>query len=121
MRPSLEAIQRFDPIRVRRRFLDGFAPEDTTLLLCDDRLAGFYVLRRRPHEHYLDHFYLGAGFRGTGLGRKIIAGLQQGAREARMPIRLMALKGSPANDFYRTCGFELVGEEPLDLVYRWQP
>ncbi|WP_235865369.1 GNAT family N-acetyltransferase [Alloyangia mangrovi] len=121
MRPSLEALGRFDPQRVRRRFLDSFDPAETTILLQGDQLAGFFVLRRRPEEHYLDHLYLAAQARGLGLGRRVMEELQEEARAAGVPIRLMALKGSPANRFYRACGFEPVGEEPFDILYRWQP
>ena len=121
MRPSLEALGRYDPLRVRRRFLDSFDPAETVVLLQGDQLAGFFVLRRRPEEHYLDHLYLAAQARGLGLGRRVITGLQDDARAAGVPIRLMALKGSPANRFYRACGFEAVGEEPFDVLYRWQP
>ncbi|WP_353473429.1 GNAT family N-acetyltransferase [Salipiger sp. H15] len=121
MRPSLEALGRYDPERVRRRFLDGFVPEDTTVLMHGERIAGFLVLRERPEELYLDHLYLGAGSRGRGLGRAVVAEVQQQARAAGLPIRLMALKGSPANAFYRACGFEPVGEDTFDILYRWQP
>lgn len=121
MRPSLEALGRYDPERVRRRFLDGFVASDTVVLLRGEEIAGFYVLRQRPGELYLDHLYLAEGARGLGLGRRVIGRLQQEARAAGLPIRLMALKGSPANAFYRACGFEPVGEEAFDILYRWQP
>lgn len=32
MRPSLEAVGRFDPVRARKRFLDGFVPDQTQVL-----------------------------------------------------------------------------------------
>ncbi len=120
MRPSLEALGRYDPLRVRRRFLDSFVPAETTVLLNVEQIIGFFVLRQRPDEHYLDHLYLADQARGLGLGRRVVAELQQDARAAGLPIRLMALKGSPANGFYRACGFEAVGEERFDILYRWQ-
>jgi hypothetical protein len=55
MRPSLEAVGRFDPVRARARFLDGFIPEDTQVLCVGGRTAGFQVVRRRPDHLYLDH------------------------------------------------------------------
>lgn len=120
MRPSLEALGRYDPLRVRRRFLDSFVPAETTVLLNVEQIIGFFVLRQRPDEHYLDHLYLADQVRGLGVGRRVVAELQQDARAAGLPIRLMALKGSPANGFYRACGFEAVGEERFDILYRWQ-
>ncbi len=121
MRASLEAMGRFDPERAAQRFLSAFIPEDTEILYIEDRIAGFYVLRRHPDHLYLDHLYLSPDFQGLGLGGKVIAALQDQARSAGLPIRLMALNGSPANDFYRRAGFRLVSFDALDSTYIWHP
>ena len=42
------------------------------------------------------------------------------AREVGLPIRLMALRESPANDFYLSCGFVLESADELDNHYVWQ-
>lgn len=121
MRPSLEAVGRFDPERARRRFLDGFCASETMLIQIDGATAGFVVVRRRADHLYLDHLYLGAAFQGGGIGRSVIEGLQAEARVSGLPIRLMALNGSPANDFYRSCGFDIVSKDALDTHYVWTP
>ena len=121
MRPSLEAAGRFDPDRARARFLETFRPADTRLLLEEDRLAGFYVLRSRDDHLYLDHLYLAPEHQGRGAGRHIVQSIQQEARAANLPIRLMALNVSDANRFYQSCGFRAVGQDDLDTRYEWTP
>lgn len=121
MRPSLEAIRRFDPDRARNRFLRSFEPADTRLVVCAGELVGFYVLRRCEDHLYLDHLYLCADWQGKGIGRRIVAGIQEEAEALLLPLRLMALRGSPANGFYRSCGFEVTRTDTLDIYYQWRP
>lgn len=121
MQPSLEAVGRFDPARARSRFLDRFVPEETTCLHIGSELVGLYVLRRRDDHLYLDHLYFTDACQGQGLGREVVATLQSEARKAGLPIRLMALRGSPANGFYLSCGFTRAGEDEFDIHYEWVP
>jgi len=120
MRPSLEAIGRFDPVRARERFLASFDPADTTLVFMGDALAGFLVVRKRRDHLYLDHLYICPEHQGAGLGRQIVRSVQVTASKAGKPIRLMALKDSPANGFYKSCGFDFVRSEGFDNHYAWE-
>lgn len=119
MRPSLEAVGRFDPERARSRFLATYNPQDTQLVHVGDELAGFYVVRDRPDHLYLDHVYIRSERQGTGLGRSIVRSVQDRAREIGLPLRLTALRGSPANAFYLSCGFVQERSDELDNYYTW--
>jgi len=119
MRPSLEAVGRFDPARARDRFLARYDPAETQLIHFGARLAGFFVVRRRSDHHYLDHLYICPGHQGGGLGRQVVQVIQQTATEAALPIKLMALKGSPSNAFYLSCGFVLLATDEFDNHYIW--
>ena len=44
MRESLEAVDRYDFVRVKERFLSGFLPELTHKILVDGQVAGFYMV-----------------------------------------------------------------------------
>lgn len=121
MRPSLEAVGRFDPDRVRNRFLGAFQPSETRIVHVGNKVAGFFVVRHRADHLYLDHLYLAAAFQGQGLGREIVEALQADATRLSLPIRLMALNGSPANEFYLSCGFAFVSADALDTIYEWVP
>ncbi|MEO4000434.1 GNAT family N-acetyltransferase [Mesorhizobium sp. CAU 1732] len=121
MRPSLEAAGRFDPDRARQRFLDSFRAEDTSLICLGDSVAGFYVVRRKSDHLYLDHLYVIAAFQGLGIGRRVVDDLKIEAEMHALPIRLMALNGSPSNDFYQSLGFRVVSADDLDTIYEWLP
>jgi hypothetical protein len=43
MKESLENIGRFDPQRARERLVENFRPEDTTLVIADGKVIGFYA------------------------------------------------------------------------------
>jgi GNAT superfamily N-acetyltransferase len=121
MRPSLEAIGRFDRDRARRRFIDSFNPSDTVVVRQEDSIIGFYVVRKRPTDLYLDHLYIRADSQGLGIGSKIIENLKQEVFGKNLSISLVALKGSSANQFYQSRGFKLVKEEEFDNHYLWNP
>lgn len=121
MRSSLEAAGRFDPVRARDRFLNTFRAADTKIILKDDEVAGFFVVRRCVDHLYLDHLYVKLAFQGHGIGRRVIKDLKAEAGITQLPIRLMALNGSPANEFYRSCGFKFVSKDTLDTHYEWTP
>ena len=121
MRPSLEAVGRFDLHRARVRFLDGFSPEQTQIILFDGTLAGFAVVREAVDHLYLDHLYVLPEYQGLKIGRAVIHDLQRRAQSVSLPVRLMALQGSPANAFYRRCGFHLRSSDAFDNHYEWRP
>lgn len=120
MRPSLEAVGRFDPIRARERFLSTFSPNETRLIHLQNDLVGFYVVRRRPDHLYLHHLYIRTDRQGLGLGRKIVNQIQKEAKDAKLPIKLIALKNSHSNAFYVSCGFVLQSSDELDNYYQWR-
>lgn len=119
MKPSLEALGRFDEERVRSRFLDTFVPSESKKIIEDDQLVGFFVVRNRLDHLYLDHLYIDPKMQGRGLGAKVIAWVKEIAREVNLPIRLGALKGSKANEFYITNGFLKTHEDEFDIYYEW--
>jgi GNAT superfamily N-acetyltransferase len=119
MRPSLEAVGRFDPERVRARFLSTFVAADTFALRRDGAIIGFYVRRRRKDHLYLDHLYIRRDCQGLGLGRQVVERVQEEARRLALPIRLLALADSPANGFYIAHGFRFERSEGVDNHYAW--
>ena len=121
MRPSLEAVGRFDPVRARDRFLDSYCAADTKIIHTNGGVAGFFVVRKHVGHLYLDHLYVSTTFQGRGIGRGVIDLLKTEARSAALPIHLIALNGSPANEFYKSCGFEFVSKDALDTLYEWMP
>lgn len=119
MRPSLEAIGRFDPLRARKRFLDSFRCDNTTRLLVEDKLVGFYATEWKEGFLWLNHLYICPGFQSRGIAGSVIHELKQYAVDRALTIRLMALKGSRSNVFYQHQGFSLIEVLEFDNVYEW--
>ncbi|MEJ8473463.1 GNAT family N-acetyltransferase [Roseibium algae] len=121
MRPSLEAIGRFDSTRVRTRFLEGFISEDTWQIRDDNQLAGFFVLRSKEDHLYLDHLYIAPDCQGRGIGNVVMKVVKAKATLKCQPIRLRSLKIGPSNGFYQSQGFRITSSDDLDNWYEWLP
>lgn len=117
MRPSLEQIGRFDPQRARERFTNDFLPDRTFHVLHQGRTAGFFALERQPDALHLRHLYLHPDYQREGLGTQVLRRILADARRHGCSVQLAALRGSPANAFYRRHGFIQVREEEWDIHY----
>ena len=119
MKESLENIGRFDPQRARERLVENFRPEDTTLVIADNKVIGFYATLQQEHALKLEHLYIDPVYQGPGIGRTALDRVKDKARQSSQHIILFALKGSKANLFYTRNGFTQYGEEAFDNLYRW--
>jgi GNAT superfamily N-acetyltransferase len=117
MKESLEAVGRFDTERVRRRFLDGFEPSYTRVIVVSGERVGFLVVREAESHLLLDHLYIEPAAQGIGLGSAVLRTVIEEARESKKALRLGALKNSLANVFYKKHGFELERVEEWDNCY----
>ena len=119
MKPSLEALGRFDEERVRGRFLETFVPSETKKLTENGQLVGFFVIRHKPDHVHLDHLYVDPDMQSRGFGAQVIAWTKEISLDVDLPIRLSALKGSRSNDFYLSHGFVETHETEFDIHYEW--
>ena len=88
----------------------------------DGKRVGLLTLRREGEAcWHLDHLYIEPKAQGLGVGAWALQEAQAEAAEARRGIELEALQLSDANRFYRRHGFQLIGADPLDCQYRWEP
>jgi ribosomal protein S18 acetylase RimI-like enzyme len=121
MRPSLEAVGRFDPERAKSRFLEGFEPTLTREIRLGGKRVGFVVVRPVGDHLLLEHLYVSPGNQGCGLGSGALRAVIAEARAAKLVLRVGALKMSPSNAFYRKHGFELEREAEWDNYYALEP
>ena len=118
MRPSLERVGRWHPVRARRRFRGAFSPATTRLILVEGALAGCVALKPQGETLELDQFYLRPEFQGGGLGSAVLHRLLADADAAGRPVVLTVLRDSDAIRFYERHGFVQTGAEDWDLFYR---
>ncbi|MCR5869224.1 GNAT family N-acetyltransferase [Aquincola sp. J276] len=117
MQPSLERVGRFDPQRARQRLLASFDPQYTRWIVADGQQVGVLVLRPQADAWLLDHLYLRPGCQGQGIGAAVMRLVLAEVDAAGAALRVVALRGSDANRFYRRHGFGLVQEDAHDLYY----
>jgi len=119
MKPSLEAVGRFDPIRARERFLSSFNSVNTTKIMHESELVGFMVVLEKGDHIWLDHLYIEPDCQGRALGTHALDRVKVEALKQNLPIRLCALKESASNRFYQAQGFVFQHEEQWDNYYQF--
>ncbi|WP_211298588.1 GNAT family N-acetyltransferase [Kineococcus rhizosphaerae] len=115
LRPSLERLGRYDDVRVRERFLSGFAPERTQVLRGPAGPVGSLALRPAPDGVWLEHFYLDVPVQGRGVGTAALSAVTRAADASGTTVRLDVLQRSDARRLYERHGFVLDHEDPVDV------
>jgi GNAT superfamily N-acetyltransferase len=117
MRPSLERIGRFDPVRARERLLHGLLLKFTRHIVWRGERVGFLAFKRADAAFELDHLYIRPGSQGLGIGGAALAELFREADAAGLPIQVSVLRDSDSNRFYLRHGFVRVGTSEWDVHY----
>jgi GNAT superfamily N-acetyltransferase len=114
LRADLERLGRFDPIRVRQRFLLAFDPALTKVVLVDGPEAGSVAVRPDADSLWIEHFYVAADLQGRGVGSRVLRRLLTDHASQRT-FRLNVLQGSRARALYERNGFVVESEDPVDV------
>ncbi len=117
MRESLERIGRFDPVRARERFREGFSPEFTRHVLVAGKRVGFVVVKPRVDGLLLDHLYIKPDAQGSGIGSIVLRQIFTKTDAAALTVYVGALKESASNRFYTRHGFQCVEAGEFDNYY----
>lgn len=120
MRVDLERLGRFDPVRVRQRFLTGFSADDTSIIELDGEPVGCIAVRVEPESTWIEHFYLASRVQGQGIGGQVLRAILADQDDKR-PIRLNVLSGSPARRLYERYGFVLESQDEIDVYLIYEP
>lgn len=114
MHDDLERLGRWGPVRVRQRFLDGFRPQNSVVIVVDGVAAGMIAVRPEAREKWIEHFYLAPETQGRGIGGAVFGQILEQHDDER-PFRLNVLRGSAARRLYERHGFALESEDAVDL------
>ncbi|WP_245884662.1 GNAT family N-acetyltransferase [Glaciihabitans tibetensis] len=114
MQPDLERLRRFDPVRVRQRFLDAFDPARTSVILVNGSDVGLIAVRSEDDAHWIEHFYLQSSIQGLGVGSEVLRSMIDAHGDGR-PFRLNVLQGSPARRLYERHGFVFEHADPVGV------
>lgn len=114
LRPDLERLSRFDPVRVRQRFLEAFDPASTRVVVVDGQEAGSIAVRADEASVWIEHFYLSPQLQGRGTGSAVLKSRLAVGTEGR-PFRLNVLRGSRAQALYERHGFVVERADAVDV------
>ncbi|OUM05791.1 GNAT family N-acetyltransferase [Pseudomonas syringae] len=117
MRESLERVGRFDPVRARERFREGFSAMYTHYIQVDGSKVGFMAVKPTSDGLLLDHLYIKPAAQGLGIGSAVLRQVFAQADATASTIRVVALKESDSNRFYVRHGFQLVESGEFDNYY----
>lgn len=121
MQPDLQRLGRYDPVRVRQRFLDAFVPHHTRVVVLDGKDVGLVCVRAEDDAFWIEHFYLSPECHGQGMGGEVLAAVMADASDGVRPFRLNVLQGSPARRLYERHGFVLEHEDRIDVYLKAEP
>ncbi|MDQ0642490.1 GNAT family N-acetyltransferase [Microbacterium murale] len=111
LRDDLERLGRFDPVRVRERFLTAFNVTLTRIIVVGGADVGSIAVRPAEDGTWIEHFYLDAALQGQGIGSGVLGSVL--AEQSH--FRLNVLQGSRARHLYERHGFELDYEDEVDV------
>jgi GNAT superfamily N-acetyltransferase len=121
MRPSLEALGRFDPERARERLASTFASEHMHHIVRGNERLGLLTLRPTASALWMDHLYIDPAYQGQGIGAWAMDVACALADQRRLPLHLLVLKQSPAIRFYANNGLQTLREGEWDIELRREP
>jgi GNAT superfamily N-acetyltransferase len=91
------------------------------VVLVDGEPGGrLYVCRQPDHILVLDVALL-PGFRGRGIGTRLLADVQAEAVASAKPLRIHVERFNPALRLYARLGFGLIADEGVYLHLEWRP
>ena len=115
LRESLERLNRYDPRRVRARFLNGFRAEETSVVQLGEQPVGSLALRPDGESTWVEHFYLASAVQGRGLGSALLTLVTARADALGEVLRLNVLQHSAARRLYDRHGFVVDSADDVDV------
>lgn len=117
LRPDLEPLVGWDPVRSRARVEEHFSTAHTRMILADGAVAGTITVRPDGDESWLEMFYLDTAFQGRGIGTAVLRTVLAETPPAH-DLRLQVLVGSAARRLYERHGFVVEHDDGIDIWMR---
>ena len=102
MKPYVELTHEWDSTKFR----EHFDPKIIKIIQADGIDIGMLKVEEREDCIYLGDIQIDSGYRGKGIGTKLIKTVIRSGNLAKKPIRLRVLKGNPARELYVRLGFK---------------
>jgi ribosomal protein S18 acetylase RimI-like enzyme len=97
-----------------------FADARFNVIECDGEDAGRLIVWRGQDEMRLVDIALLSGFRGRGIGERLVRSILEEAAELGLPVRIHVERSNPAHRLYARLGFVPIGEQGLYFLLEWR-
>ena len=102
-------------------YQEHYAGASFDVILVAGQPAGRLYVARWPKEIRIIDIAFVPGFRGRGLGTRLIADLQREANGRGVPLTIHVERLNPALRLYERLGFELAEDKGVYLFLHWKP
>ena len=106
---------------MREGYRRAFPAAESAIVLLAGRPIGRAVVDRGGEAIHLVDLALLGPERNRGLGTQLLRQWLTEAAQARRPLRLSVVQGSPARRLYARLGFRQIGDEEVYEVLEWRP
>jgi GNAT superfamily N-acetyltransferase len=107
------------PERVRNKSEADAIDPLTRIVQVGGQDCGVFYVQTRATELWVQMLFVLPEFQRRGVGRSLLAQVQEAAREARLPVRLRVMRVNPARYYYDHLGFVSFKEEDDFLYFEW--
>ncbi|MES2260662.1 MAG: GNAT family N-acetyltransferase [Pseudomonadota bacterium] len=94
---------------------------EVTIIVERERSIGRLYVNYDVDEVRLIDLSLLPEYRGRGIGKGLLRGLQAHGRRLQLPVRLSVLLGNPAQRLYERCDFVMRGLDGMHAAMEWRP
>lgn len=98
-----------------------FPGADITIIVERGQPIGRLYVHFSEHDVRLIDLSLLPGFRGRGIGKGLLRGLQAHGERLGLPVRLQVTLGNPAQRLCQRCEFLFTGIDGGHAVLEWKP
>lgn len=106
----------------RQHYQEHYHGASFDIVLVDNRPAGRLYVFRGPSDIRIVDIALLPGFRGQGLGTRVLAPILEEARTSNRIVSIHVERNNPALRLYRRLGFEIAGEQgPVYFRLEYRP
>jgi GNAT superfamily N-acetyltransferase len=116
---QLEAFLEMQYGARERHYREQFPGADDLLVLVGGQPAGRLCVDRGNGEMRVVDIAVLPEHRGSGIGSALLAGLQEEAGTAGLPLALQVEAGNPAGDLYHRLGFVIDAADGVYNSMRW--
>lgn len=94
---------------------------EVTIIAERERPIGRLYVHYSVEEMRLVNVSLLPDYRGRGIGKGLLRGLQAHSQRLMLPLRLSVALDNPAQKLFQRCGFAMQAEEGTHAQMEWQP